>query len=145
MFMSLLAWAHSPVKTIDDELVGEPLRSGQRTIQPIARVTGRIAEGGNRRFHGGGAMLRIIPVAVLVRESNGTEHRIPIGDETRTVLRGILIAAVLVAAVCWTIMLIRNRTSRSTKQDTEEQTDLESQEETPHVPDHKDDAFPQTD
>lgn len=118
--MSLLAWAYSPVKTIDDELVGEPLRSGQRTIQPIARVTGRIAEGGNRRFHGGSAMLRIIPVAVLVHESNGTEYRIPIGDETRAVLRGILIAAVLVAAVCWTITLIRNRTSRSTEPDTEE-------------------------
>ena len=120
--MPLLARAHSPVKTIDDELIGEPLHSGPRTIQPIARITARIVEGGNRRFHGGGVLLRIIPVAVLVCESDGTQYRISIGDKTRTTLRGILIAAVTVAAVCWVIMLIRNRTSRSTEPNSDEYT-----------------------
>ena len=68
---------------LDWELVGEPIIAGERTIQPVARLSGWA--GGNMSEQGGGAgaWVRVRPVEVVVREADGTESRVPIVDAER--------------------------------------------------------------
>jgi hypothetical protein len=79
---------------------------GGRTIQPVARVAGWYGQTGG----GAGAWLRIIPVEVIVRESDGTEYRVPVTDPMREAMRGIIFSALLVAGVCLLFMFILRRT-----------------------------------
>jgi len=94
---------------IERQLTGESIRVGERTIQPVARVTGWHGWGGSETGGGAGAWLRITPIEVHVRESDGNEHRVPVTDSTREAMRGIVWSALLIAAVCWLLMLILRR------------------------------------
>lgn len=83
-------------------LVGEPIAVGQRTIRPVAKVTGWYTT--RRKGAGGIAWAHVTPVEVVVREADGREHRIPVQDVTRTALRGMLMGAFTIALVAWLII-----------------------------------------
>lgn len=92
---------------IEKRIAGQPITVGERTIQPAAQVAGWVGSGGGETGGGAGAWLRVTPVEVVVREGDGTEHRVPITDPTREAMRGIVLSAFLVAAVCWLIIIIK--------------------------------------
>jgi len=83
-------------------IAGQSITVGERTIRPIAQVAGWVGTGG-----GAGAWLRVTPIEVVVHEGDGTERRVPITDPTREAVRGIVLSALLVAAVCWLIIIIK--------------------------------------
>jgi len=80
-----------------------PVVVGERSFRPVARVAGW--QGGQRGPAGGAvvAWLRLAPVAVVVREPDGREHRVAVIDGTGAALRGIGAVALVVTAVCWAI------------------------------------------
>jgi len=86
---------------IEKRIAGQPLIVGERTVTPVAQVAGWVASGG------AGAWLRVMPIEAVVREGDGAEHRVPITDPTREAIRGIILSAILVAAVCWLIIIIK--------------------------------------
>lgn len=99
-----------PTRTrIERQLVGEPIRVGERTIQPVARVTGWHGSGGSETDGGAGVWLHVTPIEVVVHESDGNEHRVSVTDPTREAMRGIVSSALMVAVVCWLLMLVLRR------------------------------------
>ena len=94
---------------IKRRIAGHPITVRERTIQPVAQVAGWAASGGDETGGGAGAWLRVKPVEVVVREGDGTERRVPITEPTREAMRGMVLSALLVAAVCWLIMIIARR------------------------------------
>ena len=54
-----------------------------------------------------GAWVRLRPTGLRVYEADGSETLVPIVDPTMTALRGMLLAGLVVAAICWVVMLIR--------------------------------------
>lgn len=95
---------------IKKRIAGQPITVGERTIQPVAQVAGWVGSGGSETGGGAGAWLRVIPIEVAVREADGTERRIPVTDPTREAVRGIVLSALLLAIVCWLIMIIIKET-----------------------------------
>ncbi|MFQ5594794.1 MAG: hypothetical protein ACE5HA_11670 [Anaerolineae bacterium] len=92
---------------IKKRIAGQPIKVGERTIQPVAQVTGWAGSGGDETGGGAGAWLRVTPIEVVVHETDGAEWRVPITDPTREAMRGIVLSALLVAAVCWLITIIK--------------------------------------
>ena len=92
-----MAYQQKPRRSeVSREVVGEPLVVGERTIRPAVRVSGRLF---HLQARAGGAaygMLRLSPRSVLVRESDGNEHRLDLFDLTGTAIRGMAIVAALV-------------------------------------------------
>ena len=78
---------------------GEPIRVGQKEIVPEARVTGwlkrNVTIGMECAWGWGGGVVRIQPAAVIERGPEG-ERRIPIHDETKRLLIGLVAGAVFV-------------------------------------------------
>jgi hypothetical protein len=106
---------------VDRPVQGDPIAVGERTVQPVARVSGWRGSNQSTGAAGAGGWLHITPVEVVVREQDGAEQHIPITDETATALRGIVLAALAVAIPCWAILLIlRRRSSRRPKRKMEE-------------------------
>jgi hypothetical protein len=96
-----------PTRTrVDRRLVGEPIPVGERTIQPVAQVSGWYGSGRSETGSGAGAWVRITPVEVIVREGDGDEYSVPITDGTREALRGIFFAALLVPILFGLVTLI---------------------------------------
>lgn len=95
----------SPTR-IQKRIAGEPITVGRWTIQPVAQVTGWIGSGGSETGGGAGAWLRAAPIEVVVRGADGIERRVPITDPTREAMREIILSALLIAAICWLIMII---------------------------------------
>ncbi len=102
-----------PSRRIERRLVGEPIPVGERTIQPVARVTGWRGSKQGETGGGAGAWLRVTPVEVMVREGNGTEYRIPITDPTRETERRMVLAALLVAVLSWLLARLLHRRTRA--------------------------------
>ncbi|MFQ5342438.1 MAG: hypothetical protein ACE5F6_12910 [Anaerolineae bacterium] len=90
---------------IKKRIAGQPIAVGGRTIQPVAQVAGWVGSGGSETGGGAGAWLRVTPIEVVVHETDGAERRVPITDPTREAMRGIVLSAILVAAVCWLIII----------------------------------------
>ncbi|MCX6028566.1 MAG: hypothetical protein NT169_04585 [Chloroflexi bacterium] len=90
---------------IDRLLTGQQITIGGRTIQPVARAGGWY--GGSQTEGGGGfgALVRVTPVEVVVREPDGAERHVVTFDATRQAIRGIVVAGLTVAGVCMAIML----------------------------------------
>jgi hypothetical protein len=80
-----------------------PIVVGERSVRPVARVSGWRAERRDPAGGGAGAWLRLAPVAVVVREPDGRERRLALADGTGDALRGLAAAALAVAAACWAI------------------------------------------
>ncbi len=97
-------------ETIDRQLVGPEITVGGHTVQPMARLKGWYAGGSTPLSSGGGAWVRLTPVEVTVREGNGPERHIAVTDPTGMALRGLGMAAVLMAAVCALLILIARLT-----------------------------------
>ena len=98
-----------PVK-IDQQLVGAEITVGGRTVQPVAQLKGWYAEGSTPMGGGSGAWVHLAPVEVTVREGNGNEQHVAVTDPTGLALRGLGVAAALVAAVCVLLILIARLT-----------------------------------
>jgi hypothetical protein len=92
------ATAPTPSK-IDRRLVGNPIQIDGRIVQPVARLHGRLGSGGSQAGGGAGGMLRLEPVAVIVRQADGAESTVALPDPTAETLRGMAGAAVAVAAL----------------------------------------------
>jgi len=100
---------------IDRQLLGEPISVGDRTIQPVARMGGWYGSQYGPTGGGAGAWLRLSPVEVIVQESDGSERRVPVTDPTREAMRAIAQSGLIVAGLCWLIMLalwLRRRKKR---------------------------------
>jgi hypothetical protein len=85
---------------VDKELVGDPVTVGAWTVTPMARLWG--SQGGKVEGlnGGGGARLRLDPVAVTVAgPADGSTQRVEIDDPTSTALRGMAGAGLVVAGI----------------------------------------------
>jgi hypothetical protein len=87
---------------------GTPRRVRGRTFTPVARVISRVQHRGTVGTAGvsaqGGGLVIVRPAA-LIEERDGGEHAWPIRDRTGLVLRQMLLAATLVAAVSLSLIL----------------------------------------
>jgi len=88
-------------------IAGQPITVGERTIQPVAQVAGWVGSGGSEMGDAAGTWLRVAPIEVVVHEADGVEHRVPITDPTREAMRGMALAALLGAVICWLIIIIK--------------------------------------
>ena len=98
---------------IDRELVGEVMPIGDRTIQPVARLSGWACGNSGPHGGGGGGWVQVRPVEVFVREADGAESRVPVVDANAQAIRGIAAAGLAVAGVCAAIMAIRGLAPRT--------------------------------
>jgi len=84
---------------IDQQLAGTLITVGGRTVQPIAQLTGQRGQNSDASSNGTGAWVRLSPIAVLVREPDGSERRIAVTDPTGQVMRALIAAAAFVATI----------------------------------------------
>ncbi len=91
---------------IDRRLAGQPIKLGERTVQPVARVVGWSGSLGKTT---GGAWLRTMPVEVLVTDQDGQTYRVPISVSKNDTVRWLALASVLVLPLNW---LLRRTFSR---------------------------------
>jgi len=91
------------------EVAGEELAVGERRIQPMAQMTGWYGSDAHTRAGLAWAWIRLQPTGVQVREADGQETFVPIEDETAAGLRGIALVGLVVAVVCWIVMLFKRR------------------------------------
>ena len=76
---------------------GEPIVVGEKELTPIAKVISFVRRRGaikKRGIAGGGGFVLIEPTAVVESSPQGT-RRIPVRDETRRALVGMLAAALI--------------------------------------------------
>jgi hypothetical protein len=83
---------------IDRWLAGQPIKLGERTVQPVARVTGWSGTAGDRV---GGAWLRARPVEVLVTDRDGNTFRVPITVDKNDTYRWLALAGLMVLPLNW--------------------------------------------
>jgi hypothetical protein len=83
---------------ISENIVGEPLEIGARTIRPVVRLSGWRGTRGDASADGAGVQLRVRPAGVIVLEPDGREYRVPTPDNTRLIL-WILVGIALLVAV----------------------------------------------
>ncbi|RIK37386.1 MAG: hypothetical protein DCC55_24475 [Chloroflexi bacterium] len=95
-------------RKIDRRLVAQPITSGVRTIELVAHMSGWQWSGGSETSSQGGAIVRIRPVELRVREGEET-RTIPFNDPVRSALTGIVFSAVSVSLFCWLIMFVTQR------------------------------------
>ncbi len=93
-----------PVR-INRQIAGVPIHLHERTLQPIARVTGWSGSVGKRN----GAWLRAMPVEVLVTDGDGQTYRVPIEVQKSNGVRWLALAGVLVLPLNW---LLHRRLAR---------------------------------
>ena len=82
---------------ISENIVGEPLEIGARTIRPVVRLSGWRGTGGDASADGAGVQLRVRPAEVIVLEPDGREHRVSTPDNPRLILWGLAGIALMVA------------------------------------------------
>jgi hypothetical protein len=98
-------------RRLDQQLRLEPITSGQRTIQPVAQLTGWQWINAQATASSGGVLVCIQPLAVIVRQ-DGVEHTIPIVDPLRAALRALSLTGLFISLGCWFVMLIVQRRAR---------------------------------
>ena len=95
----------------NEERRGAPVSAGDFTVTPVSRATilqyprpgregGEVA-GKDIAFSGGGGIIWNRPSAVIVRDSEGTEQRLPVRDVTRIAQVLILGFGALVSILMW--------------------------------------------
>jgi uncharacterized spore protein YtfJ len=92
---------------IDRLLTGEPLPIGNRTLQPVARLSGWAGGQGSPQGGGGGGWVQLRPVEVIVRAADGAESRVPVVNANAQATRGMVMAGLAVAGICAAIIAIR--------------------------------------
>jgi uncharacterized spore protein YtfJ len=91
---------------IDRRVVGDPIEIGDRTVQPVARVRGRVGAGSGPSGGAAGGMLRVEPVEVLVREADGAESALALPNPTAQAVRGMAGVAAAVAVVSVAVNIV---------------------------------------
>jgi hypothetical protein len=90
---------------IKRELRGAPIRVGDRTLHPAARLDGWVLplafDRSTSEWRARLGWLRITPVAVEVREPDGQISILTIYDPVRARLRLMFLAAFLITGVFW--------------------------------------------
>ncbi len=94
---------------IDITVCGEPIAVGKRTLQSVAHLRGWRRQGGDGRNGGGGAFVRLRPVAVRVTEAGQPDYTIEIADPTHQPLRVFVGVAAAIALFCGAISLFAAR------------------------------------
>ena len=99
---------------VDKELVGDPVSVGGWTVTTVARLRGNQGHGGDGVNGGGGARVRLDPVAVdIVNPADDSVQRIEIGDPTSIALQGMAGAGLMVAGVSLAVQVwVRTRRKR---------------------------------
>ena len=98
---------------IEQELQGEPLRFGDRVLQPVVQMRGRRWRWTNpdpaAKWTGvfDAAYVHLTPRHVEVTDAQGQAETIVMPDVTGEALRGIRMAALSVSAVCLLVILVR--------------------------------------
>ncbi len=90
---------------INTELSGQPIAVGARTLQPVAHIRGWRGGGGEGTNSGGGAFVRLRPIAVHVTEAGQPDYTVEIADPTQQPLRVFLGVAAVITLVCGGICL----------------------------------------
>jgi uncharacterized spore protein YtfJ len=94
-----MAKANPTPTQIDRRLIGAPIQIDGRSVQPVARLHGRLGSGGSPAAGGAGGMLRLDPVELIVRQADGAESTVALPDPTAEALRSMAGAAVAVAVL----------------------------------------------
>lgn len=87
-----------PLK-IDRRLVGDTIEIDGLSIQPVARVRGRMGAGGSEQGGGAGGRFSLEPVEVIVRERTGAQSTLALVDPSAQALRAMAGVAVTVAVL----------------------------------------------
>jgi uncharacterized spore protein YtfJ len=84
-----------PWKT--EVIEGDPIQVGERQLVPIIRKRSifrrQVTFGTEASSGGGGGLVWLQPVAVIERQPDGSQMRIPISNQTGIALNGMLIGA----------------------------------------------------
>jgi len=96
-------------KRLERELRGEDRVIGGRRIQLRAKMTGWHGSDAHARAGVAWAWVRLQPTGVQVREADGAESFVPVEDTTAAGLQGIFFGGLLVAVVCWIVLLVGRR------------------------------------
>jgi hypothetical protein len=94
-------------RQLEREVVGEELAIGERSIQPMAQMTGWYGSDAHARAGLAWAWLRLQPTGVKVQEADGQEAFVPIEDATAAALQGIALGGLVVAVICWIVLLVK--------------------------------------
>ena len=78
---------------------------GEYTMQPVAQVTGWHMTARGETGEGAGAWLRVTPLEVIVGKGEAEPYPVPITDETQAAMKGIALGGLLIAALCWFVIL----------------------------------------
>jgi hypothetical protein len=108
-----MAETNSMPSKIDRRLIGDPIQIDGYSIQPVARVRGRIGAGGSEQGGGAGGQFSVEPVEVIVRAASGAESTLVLADPSAQALRsmaGVAVAvAMLAVALNVLVQLMRRR------------------------------------
>ncbi len=95
-------------KKVEKQLVGESVIVGEYTLQPVAQVTGWYMTARGETAEGAGALLRVTPLEVIVGKGEDEPYPVPITNESQEAMKGIAIAGLSVAAICWFVIIAAN-------------------------------------
>ncbi len=85
---------------IERELAGSAIQAQGHTLQPVARVAGRIWSIGQA---GHAAWLRVAPTEVRVTGRDGRVYQVPIQAPGRAAGRWLFVAGALVVPLSWIV------------------------------------------
>ena len=91
---------------ISENIVGEPIEIGARTIRPVVQLSGWRGTGGDAAADGAGVQLRARPAGVIVLERDGREQRVPTPDSTRIILWSLSGVALIVAVASQVVVRV---------------------------------------
>jgi len=95
-------------KQFEKQLVGESVVVGEYTVQPVAQVTGWHMTAKGETGEGAGAWLRVTPLEVIVGKGEDEPYPVPVTNETQAAMKGIVLGGLLVAALCWLLIIGAN-------------------------------------
>ena len=93
------------IKKLKKRLEGQAMVVGEYTLQPVAQVTGRYLTARGETGKGAGGGLRITPLEVIVGKGEDGPYPISLTNETEAALKGITVAGLLIAALCWFVII----------------------------------------
>lgn len=93
-----------PPAKMDRRLEGEPVHVGDRTVQPVGRLTGKPIRAGGAQGGFSGVVAHLQPVEIVVRQGDATQT-IPIADAQKAALRRLVMAGLAICVGCILIMV----------------------------------------
>ena len=90
---------------VEKRLEGESVVVGEYTLQPVAQVTGWHLTARGETAEGAGALLRVTPIEVIVGKGDDEPYPVPLTNESQEAMKGIAIAGLSIAAICWFVII----------------------------------------